>query len=399
VNDNAPPNSEPPTRRAAQKRAKTAIAVVFSAFMLMNYWLAFLTDRGMDFQMFYSAAQMVRHGHGGDLYNLGAQKSFQAEYIGRVGLVFNYPAATCLPYLPSTFLSLQGGFLVWTAFSMSLLAVCTFLLNRSESVFRDTHWAFLFAFLFLPVHILFLQGQVDTLVLLAYVLSFLAFKAKKDFISGLALALGMVKFHLVLPAVALLLIRNQKRSMLGFAAGLFIFLVLCFAIGGRGFVTAYPSLLLHLKDIPSAGYAPAAMANLHGLLFVLFRREPSFWIVFAVSVGVFTWTAFAWRKDGRGFASMVVMAVLTSYHLNPHDLVLLIVPLAIAIARIRWLSTEGILVLIVALPVLPKILLSLHAFAYLSIPITALWYLWTRRTSKEGPCTTLPIPVELTKEA
>ena len=374
--------------------------MLFAAFMVMNYWLAFVNDRGMDFQMFYSAAQMVRNAHGCELYDLAAQKSFQAQYTGKVGLIFNYPAATCIPYLPSTFFSLQGGFLFWTAFSMSLLAVCTFLLNRSLHVFRDSHWAFLLAFLFLPVHILFLQGQVDALVLLAYVLSFLALEAKKDFGSGLALALGLVKFHLVLPAVGLLIIRNQKRSMFGFATGLIIFLSLCIGIAGTSFVTVYPSLLLHFKDIPTAGYAPAMMANLHGLLFVLFRREPSFWIVFAVSASLFVWTAISWRNDGRGFASVVVMAVLTSYHLNPHDLVLLIVPLAIVIARIRWLSVEGIIVLLIGLPVLPKILLSLHAFAYLSIPITALWYVLTRRGSHQDDAAPIPpTPVELVSKA
>jgi uncharacterized membrane protein len=352
-----------------QLAGKLAIAAIFSAVMLACYSNSFRGDKGLDFRAFYSSAQIIRNGDGLRLYDLATQKAYQLQSAGGLGLTFYYPPATSLLYLPVAYVPLETAFVLWTAISMSLLAGCVFLLNRFLHVFRDAFWAYLLSFLFLPVHILFLQGQVDAVVLLAYVLAFIAMQSKRDFLSGFALSLGLVKFHLVLPFVGVLLIRRQWRWLLGFSAGSALFIGVCTFLAGPVFLCSYSAVLLHLKDFAQAGYRPATMGNLHGILFVLFRAEPSLWVVALTSAVVFLSAAFLWQKNTTGFAAALVITLLTSYHLNPHDLVLLIVPLAITIKKFNWRSFEGLVGLSIALPLLPALFLWKHTFALMAIPL------------------------------
>ena len=359
--------------------SKGVVTVVFLGVLLSVYVTSFVAVPGMDFRMFYSAAQMVRQGAGKQLYNLEVQKQFQADFTQQVALVYNYPPVTAFLYVPVSYFSVPIAYLIWVVESMTILALCAFLLNKSLQIFRDGFWAFLLTFVFVPVHLLMLQGQVDLVVLLAYVLAFLAMKSGKDGWSGLALSLGLVKFHLVLPFVLLFLLWKRWRFLAGFGAGATVMLIFSVLISGSAVLVQYPDLLRHLSSIRSAGYAPGAMANIHGLLFLLTgSQEPRMWIVLVLSGVLVFWTSRKTFRIEYGFAAAMVVTLLVSYHLNPHDLVLALLPLAIALRNVRWNSPYGVLLLSIALPVLPSLFLSRHVFALMALPVLAFWVVLMR---------------------
>jgi hypothetical protein len=284
----------------------------------------------------------------------------------------DHPPITPLVYLPFTFFNIQRAYLLWSTLSMCTLFACAALLNRITHAFKDSYWAYLMCFVFLPVHILFLQGQIDLILLLAYVLAFLALKRNREFLAGLVLTLGLFKFHLVLPFAAVMLLRRQWRFMTGFAAGTTAFLAACVSVAGVGFIVQYPYRLLKTAEQLSSGYSPGMMANLHGLVYLLFLRTDHPILVLELSLALLFLVSRRWTSLERGFAGTVVATVLVSYHLNPHDLVLLLMPLSVALHKIHWSSARGILLLALTLPIVPRLLLILHLFPLVAILIVAL---------------------------
>jgi glycosyl transferase family 87 len=329
-----------------QLAGKLAITVIFSAAMLAYYSFSFFADQGLDFRMFYAAAASLR--------------------TGGPTVLSDHPPITPLLYFPFSYFGIQRAYVLWSALSFCVLFCCAALLSRATHAFRDSYWSYLMCFVFLPVHITFLQGQVDLIVLLAYVLAFTAMRANLDGVAGLVLALGLLKFHLVLPFAAVMLLRKQWRFLIGFAVGTVLVLAVCVSVAGPDFLTTYPKHLLHSSTILSSGYSPGMMANLHGLLYFIFRGDHPI-LVLALSMVLLLWVAGRWRSLEQGFAGTVVATVLAGYHLNPHDLVLLLFPLAFALPDIRWASVRGTILLALALPILPRLALSAHVFPLVAI--------------------------------
>ena len=97
----------------------------------------------------------------------------------------------------------------------------------------------------------------------------------------------------------------------------------------------------------------------------------------------------AW-DSGRGFAIAMVVTVLTSYHLNPHDLSLLLIPLAIAIRNLRLAPWGTAVLASLTLPV-SLMLLGPHFWITGISVIGLLLLLATQRPKYSG------LPMGLTK--
>src|SRR5438876_2353898 len=154
---------------------KTLITVPFCAVILVVYYRTFIPET-LDFgPAFYTAAQMLRHGAGHQLYDFALQRHFQEQYMQMSGPIFRYPMfysppLAAVPYLPTAWFGLTAAYSVWCVISMSILAVCALILHRTVAIGADSVSVFGGMFLFLPVHMLLIQGQIDALVLLAFVI-------------------------------------------------------------------------------------------------------------------------------------------------------------------------------------------------------------------------------------
>ena len=284
-----------------------------------------------DFRMFYSAAQMLRHGAAHQLYDLDVQHAFQLRYAKRTGLIYDYPPASLLLYLPGAWLSLSRAYLLWTLLSTAMLLASSVLLNRRLRLFPRSVLFFASAFLFLPIWLNLMHGQIVFCVLLAYAIAFYYFAEGRELAAGCALALGLVKFHLVLPFVFVLLIRRRWRAIRGFFSVAAGFVAVCVAVTGWRFLIDYPRLLLRLPSVPDAGTHLSGMANLRGLIVGFAHWDPPVAAMALISLALLIWSARAWNQTERGFAIAMVVTVLASHHLNPHDLSILLIPAAVAI--------------------------------------------------------------------
>ena len=167
-------------------------------------------------------------------------------------------------------------------------------------------------FVFL-LHTLLLAGQVDAFVLLAFVLALLALRSERPFAAGVALALGLVKFHLVLPFVWVLLIREQWRFVGGFSAGAALVTGLSVAIC-PSFLSSYPRLLAVMQRLPNGGFHPQLMPNFRGLIFLATKREAPVSLLVVIALAVLTAVARRWTTLEFGFSAAIAAALFSTYH-------------------------------------------------------------------------------------
>jgi hypothetical protein len=255
--------------------------------------------------------------------------------------------------------------------------------------------------IFVPTLLCFLQGQDSLLLLLLVILSFAALRRGRGLAAGCWLGLGLFKFQLALP-LALVLVVTQNRNIRtglvkGFSLAALALAALSAAISGWSVFLIYPKFLLHLKAQPFAGIVPQAMANFRGLIYLLFHSDQSSGAVISLSIlcaAALIMTLVGWRKMGRNnnndnkdnfdlaFANSVTFALLVSYHLNPHDLSLALLPIALLLrstsARTpaarktaNWV-TLGLLAIFL-LPPLHLWALKAGAYALVGLPLLALF--------------------------
>jgi hypothetical protein len=387
-----------PALSSATKTFFICVFVSALAAFAMTRSAAFL--QGTDFPDFYCAARMLAAGHGPQLYDADLQRQYQARYAGRVGTLYIHPPFEALLYLAVAWLPLRYAYLLWSLLNLTLLAVGVRFLAKE---ILPWDWRLLLgtSLIFVPTLLCFLQGQDSLLLLLLVILSFAALRRGRGLAAGCWLGLGLFKFQLALP-LALVLVVTQNRNIRtglvkGFSLAALALAALSAAISGWSVFLIYPKFLLHLKAQPFAGIVPQAMANFRGLIYLLFHSDQSSGAVISLSIlcaAALIMTLVGWRKMGRNnnndnkdnfdlaFANSVTFALLVSYHLNPHDLSLALLPIALLLrstsARTpaarktaNWV-TLGLLAIFL-LPPLHLWALKAGAYALVGLPLLALF--------------------------
>jgi len=390
--------------RAIASAAKTLILFILVSCLVGFAGARLSTSlRGTDFVDFYAAARMLSEGHGHQLYDANVQRQYQARYADRVGTLYIHPPFEAAVYLAVAWLPLKPAYLLWSVLSLGFLAWGARLLAAKALPRWDWRIWFAASLTFVPVLLCLVQGQDSLLLLLLVVFAFTSLRSGRAFAAGCWLALGLFKFQLVLPLVLVLAVTQGKtvRSPLlkGFGLIALALAALSGVISGWSVFTAYPSFLLHLPQQTFAGIFPQAMANFRGLVYLVFRGNRSAWTIAAMSLLsaiALLKTLADWNRARNAspsnsasrlefdtaFASTVMFALLVSYHLNPHDLSLLLLPISLLL-HFGWLRTPRpraranwvILSLLVVLFVPPLHLWALQAQSYnlISVPLLLLF--------------------------
>jgi hypothetical protein len=387
-----------PALSSATKTFFICVFVSALAAFAMTRSAAFL--QGTDFPDFYCAARMLAAGHGPQLYDADLQRQYQARYAGRVGTLYIHPPFEALLYLAVAWLPLRYAYLLWSLLNLTFLGVGVRLLAK-EILPWDWRLSLGVSLTFVPTLLCFLQGQDSLLLLLLVILSFAALRRGRGLAAGCWLGLGLFKFQLALP-LALVLVVTQNRNIRtglvkGFSLAALALAALSAAISGWSVFLIYPKFLLHLKTQPFAGVVPQAMANFRGLIYLFFHNDQSSGAVISLSIlcgAALIMTLLGWKKTGRNndndnkddfdltFANTVTFALLVSYHLNPHDLSVMLLPVALLLrsafvrtpvgrSPAKWM-TLGVLT-IFFLPPLHLWALRTGAYALVGFPLLALF--------------------------
>jgi hypothetical protein len=381
---------------------KTLMLLVLLSALTVFFCAHFsASSHGTDFPDFYSASRLLIAGHGHELYDAQVQRQFQSRYAGRVGTLYIHPPFEALFYLAVAWLPLNRAYALWTVLNLAFLTLIARKLTSEVSPAWDWRLLLMASLTFVPVLLSFLQGQDSVLLLLFVTLAFTALRCRRSFAAGCWLGLGLFKFHLVLPLALVLALHKGRNDFLrGFALMAVALAAVSAAISGWAVFAAYPKFLLHLEEQPFAGVFPQVMANFRGLSYLLVHNNGSPFAIFTtafLSVSALLIALIGWQGAtvasypiyapqnqvafDIAFGNTVSFALLVSYHLNPHDLTLLLLPIFLLLYHVRvdggfafakpaqWL-VEGLIALLF-LPPLHLLALEEHRYVMVAVPLLA----------------------------
>lgn len=297
-----------------------------------------------DFKMFYTAALALRTGHASDLYSRDLHVRLQRDIVPTLPLqdvkVYTHPPYELLAFLPFSFLPYEGACYGWLILTLVVSVICGRLLSG--------YWIVLGLFPFL---VTMLEQQDSALALLLLIGCWFALKKNNDAEAGLWLGLAFFKFPIVIPlAVLLLFWRPSLLKGLALSAVMvfLLSLVLVGPIGLRSYLN-YVSRMAHQSAAAvSKQYQidPRTSPTLRGLTYEIVSggnetANPLLPVLlgaldlFGIAVG--------WKFMRSGapetwkFTFALLLALLLSFHLLMHDLLLLALPFSLLQgSRARW---------------------------------------------------------------
>ncbi|HEX3323400.1 MAG TPA: glycosyltransferase family 87 protein [Terriglobales bacterium] len=361
--------------------AKATLALTLATLFLLFLASSFRAILGgIDFPDFYCAGVLAREHL--DIYDASAQQHCQMRESGRAGTYYIHPPFETLLFVPLARLPLKQAYLAWNSLSLVLLAVSIRSLLRGWNSRGDWLLITPLTLLFPPLLLNFVQGQDSVLLMAVCVFALEALERRSFLQAGALLGLGLFKFHIVLPLALLCLIRGKLRFAVGFLASTSVLIGISLASFGWNIFEQYARFLREWPELPNSGMHWQAMANIRGLIALITTPENRFvtaslLIATVILLGVGAWS---WRTAGHSvslqmiaFSTSVVIALLVSYHLSPHDLTLLLIPMASLIEndfkskRLRWAAIA--LVTVVFLPPIHLIVLHAKYYAWMVVPI------------------------------
>lgn len=326
--------------RAIARNDLIALSLTWALIVCLLYPLSRSADAAwLDFSSFYSAAHIVAAGDGGSLFEADAQQQSQKRLFGRsTPLFFYHPPFELLPLLPLSWLDYRNAVLVWGAAQALALMFVPALMRPLVARPRASLHLAAVCFAFPPLWIGLAQGQDSVLLLILLILCGRDLVSRREGRAGFWLALATFKPQIALPLFLLLGLTGRLKRLSGFVAGLaLVFACSVMVVGWRGLLR-YPEFLLAMMREQAHGtVVPAAMINLRGLVGstgVELHAGATLAIIALLSVGVVAATI---RSNVRGddrvgpqYAAFVASSALVSYHLNPHDVAVLLIPILIA---------------------------------------------------------------------
>jgi hypothetical protein len=342
------PRAAPGTSRSTHSLALKLGILCLAGFAALNAGMIWrLRDSILegygDFASFYTSGQIVRSGQSARLYDPALQWKIQQQFAStvkiRLGpLPYIRPPFEALLFLPFAYLRYPVACLVWMALKLILLLTLPLLLpwtDTEDGAIPTPAVIILASLAFFPVAFDLIQGQDSVLLLLIVVLALRLLLRHSDLACGAVLALGMFKFHLVIPLIAIFILRKKFRVALGFVAVSSVLFTISLAMVHWSGVLTYPRYLLALN--PGLGMVkPQRMPNVRGLMTVLLGNNPlpaaAHWflgglVVFGIIIASSPWPGNHRRFRLTAFSLAITVMLLTSYYANIYDLTLLLVPL------------------------------------------------------------------------
>jgi hypothetical protein len=306
------------------------------------------------------------------------------------------PPFEALLFVPFTYLSYRAAYAAWLMFSLAILSGAARLIQGNTNVLDamlqytrgipvDFGLLLLVFLTFSPTMDCLLIGQDSALMLMIYTLVFLALKRGRELEAGGLLALGLFKFHLVLPFAIIFALRRRGLFVLGFAGIALLLIAISVLVSGPGVLVSYPAMFLNSKYRMLMGFQPEYAANIRGLIYLITPSKIpgviSGAVVAALSAFLLWVTARIWRDSEFElcFSAAVIAALLTGYHSFVYDLSLLLLPVAIVCGELAKrkillsnLTLNGALIVLFVQPI-HYVLMTHQIYALMCVPVVVLF--------------------------
>ncbi len=341
-----------------------------------------------DYPAFLTGARLVAAGHAASLYDIAAQEPVQRAIVGdtlfneRGLLPYNHLPFLALALAPFADQPLETSYAVWMIATLLALAGALAVLTGELLAYSpgrswrqvEVIWAALglwgLALGFFPLFNSLLAAQVTAWVLLSLAITLRAFRTGHEGWAGVALAGGLLKPQLILVPLLVLLVMRRWRALAGFGAVAGVGgIVSVLALGGVGWVPTYLQLLTQVAGANGTGtIQPLLMGNWRGFLgLIAFHFDPAgapggaapWALPLALGLGaiyvlvlVAAWLRGGWHPTPAGtrawdvrWAATILTALLTSPHLPPYELALMLLPGVLLWRALRSGGWGGLVIL------------------------------------------------------
>ena len=321
------------------------VGVLVGVALVLSYIVVWagvspVRERGSDFSVALVAGQLVRDGHGAQLYDQAFEHARHASLLPG-GVTFNLPyispPVTALLALPATLLDPGAAYRVWSLLQLGALGVALWMVYRvapwPASVGRRARLAVVALAAASPATlVLLLMGQWDGLIALGLAVAYVSWRHDRPGTAGfaLALALSLTKPHLGLGLAAFLLARRDGRAIAGAAAGVAIAVGLSLGTSGLAGLGGFAGAL----DGALTNTPPQSTLGLSGLVSSWIGSGPATAALVGVgSIAALVGAAVLGLRSRRpgglelALGGAVALSLLIAPHLLAHDLVLLAPPM------------------------------------------------------------------------
>jgi hypothetical protein len=298
-----------------------------------------------DLRGFYAAGYMLSTGQRRDIYDFPAIRRNQDERITADGGVypFVHPAYEAVFFMPLSLLPYRVACAVWAGFNLMLLGLIYRLIRPclGDLSAVGPKWMIPALLLgFMPIAFTILMGQDSLVLLLVLILVYRRIESN-ELQAGLLLSLGMFRFQVLLPIVALFLLWRSFRFVAGWIAGSAAVLsVSALIVGISAQVQGYGRLLRELARISTLWPLLRRMPNLRALSAVC-KIGMAPLVLASLSIFILAAVIGARINAQQRLLLAITVSAVVPYYLCFHDLSVLALPLLLAIneaiARRDWL--------------------------------------------------------------
>jgi hypothetical protein len=331
-----------PAHVSVKVLAPGIVLLLLQFLLVLAIYLPAIRGGGADFRTIYTVGYMVRTGHGHDIYDENIQKNFQNALVSKTYQPIPYFrfAYQALFFVPFSLLSYIQAYFLFLAFNLGLLFLCMMLLRPYMLNLERINFCLpALLFLFFPVTVALMQGQDSILLLALLTGSFLCLQRERDTAAGALVALGLIKFQIVIPIFLLFLAWRRWRFSAAFACTSAVL------AGISAWIIGFPQMVGYLHTLIGIGStlgftlsAPAKMnmmANLHGALYAILKGS-SLVLPLTVAASAAVMILVALRRPRGSDALLIAIPVgaLVSYYMYIHDLCILILPIIVILDRL-----------------------------------------------------------------
>lgn len=288
--------------------------------------------KGTDFVQFYNLGSLALHGRGDLLYNFPGQTAWMRKLIpeskGMYYAPFYGPQVAFFfePFARLPYLWALG---VWLALNFLIYGLCSYLIWRTcPNLFSNKLTVVILALAFPGLFYLVTFGQTSGIPLLCFTLAYLALRADRRFLAGLAIGSLIFKPQLGLAAAIVFLAAQEWKIVFGAILAAFIQIAAGVWRFGLSMLPEYIQALLHSTNNP-------ALVEPHLYQSLSLR---GFWILItgwsmisavlyiASATAVLVLAVLLWRSPqpmAIRYAGLLLATVLVAPHCNVYDLVIL----------------------------------------------------------------------------
>ena len=347
-----------------------------------------------DFLPPYISAQLIAHGRASELYDQQVIAESIQAVVGqptRVRLPNLYGPQVGLFFVPLTSFSFPAAALIWVAAGLLIYSACVCLVWNSCSALRPYFATVTICALAFPALFhFFVRAQMSALVLACFTVAFLAFRADRDGLAGVALGLLAFKPQFLVAVPLVLLLAHAWKAFAGLVITAGAQLAFSRIYFGPAVMHAYLDTLWHISRVIGAAelsLAPIQMHSLRSFWSLLIPWPEAALAVYALtSLAILVIAAAVWKSSAPlalRFSALILAAVLVNPHLFIYDLLVLAPALLLVV---DWTLTNpnhpssAALKLLAYLAFLLPLFGPLSRWTHLQLSVPAftalLWVLW-----------------------